>query len=146
MESKVFFWGMKPGEQTIITIESGKKLALKYIGKGEQNDDGTRNMIFELNGARREIAVKDKTVESAADSVVYANANDEHQIGASIPGLVSKVQVKEGDKVEKNQVVAIVEAMKMETSVVAKVDGVIEKIYVKEGQSVKAGELLIQMK
>ncbi|MBQ4249116.1 MAG: biotin/lipoyl-binding protein, partial [Clostridia bacterium] len=40
---------------------------------------------------------------------------------------------------------AIVEAMKMETSVVAKVDGTIEKVYIKEGQSVKAGELLIQM-
>ena len=77
--------------------------------------------------------------------MVFADEKDDLQIGASIPGMVSKVQVKEGDKVEKNQVVAIVEAMKMETSVVAKVDGTIEKVYIKEGQSVKAGELLIQM-
>ena len=146
MESKVFFWGMQPGQQTVMSIQDGKKLVIKFVSLGEQNDDGTRNVIFELNGARREIAVKDKTITSAADAVVYANANDELQIGASIPGMVSKVQVKEGDKVEKNQVVAIVEAMKMETSVVAKTSGTVEKVYIKEGQSVKAGELLIQMK
>ncbi|MBR2743559.1 MAG: pyruvate carboxylase [Clostridia bacterium] len=145
LESKVFFWGMRPGDETTIDIEEGKELVIKFINRGEQNDDGTREMIFELNGARREIAVKDKTIVTASDNVVFADASDDFQIGASIPGMVSKVQVKEGDKVEKNQVVAIVEAMKMETSVVAKVDGTIEKVYIKEGQSVKAGELLIQM-
>ncbi len=146
MDSDVFFWGMKPGQETKIDIEEGKTLVIKYVGLGEANEDGTRNLMFELNGIRREIAVKDKTAVSSNDAVVYADTDDEKQIGASIPGMVSKVQVKEGDKVEKNQVVAIVEAMKMETSVVAKVDGEIEKIFVKEGQSVKAGELLIQMK
>jgi pyruvate carboxylase len=145
LESKVFFWGMRPGDETVIDIEEGKELVIKFINRGEQNDDGTREMIFELNGARREIPIKDKTIVTAADNVVFADEKDDLQIGASIPGMVSKVQVKEGDKVEKNQVVAIVEAMKMETSVVAKVDGTIEKVYIKEGQSVKAGELLIQM-
>ncbi|MGI6013889.1 MAG: pyruvate carboxylase [Oscillospiraceae bacterium] len=146
LESEVFFWGMRPGQHTIMTIEEGKQLVIRYVGPGEENDDGTRNLIFELNGARREIAVADKTVSSKADNVVYINPNDELQIGSSIPGAVSKVFVKEGDAVEKNQVVAIVEAMKMETSIVAKTNGTIEKVFVKEGQPVKASEILIQMK
>ncbi len=146
LESEVFFWGMKPGQQTVMTIEEGKQLVIRYVGLGEENEDGTRNIIFELNGARREIAVLDKTVTTKADAVVYINPNDELQIGSSIPGAVSKVFVKEGDVVEKNQVVAIVEAMKMETSIVAKTNGTIEKVFVKEGQPVKASEILIQMK
>ena len=47
---------------------------------------------------------------------------------------------------EENQVIAIIEAMKMETSVVARMAGVIDEVLVKEGMSVKAGELLMTIK
>ncbi|MBQ1550069.1 MAG: biotin/lipoyl-binding protein, partial [Clostridia bacterium] len=66
--------------------------------------------------------------------------------GASIPGLVSKIHVKAGDKVEENQVIAVVEAMKMETSVTARMDGIVDEVLVKEGDNVKAGELMIKLK
>ena len=65
---------------------------------------------------------------------------------ASFPGMVGKVTVKPGDHVEENQVIAIIEAMKMETSVVARMAGVIDEVLVKEGMSVKAGELLMTIK
>ncbi|MCL2856791.1 MAG: biotin/lipoyl-binding protein [Oscillospiraceae bacterium] len=54
--------------------------------------------------------------------------------------------VAEGDKVKVNDILATIEAMKMETTVVSKVDGVIGKILVKENQPVKAGELIIEMR
>ena len=41
---------------------------------------------------------------------------------------------------------AVIEAMKMETSMVARMDGEIDKVLIKEGSNVKAGELLITMK
>ena len=41
---------------------------------------------------------------------------------------------------------AVIEAMKMETSVVARMDGTIDEVFVKGGQSVKAGELLLTIK
>ena len=67
-------------------------------------------------------------------------------MGASIPGMVSKILIKSGDRVEENQVLAVIEAMKMETSVVARMAGTIEEVLIKEGGSVKAGELLITIK
>ena len=76
-------------------------------------------------------------------TITLADVDDKSQVGASIPGAVSKISVKEGDTVAENQVIAIIEAMKMETSVVSRMAGVVHKIHVKEGQSVKAGELLI---
>ena len=60
--------------------------------------------------------------------------------------MVCKVSVKPGDTVKVNDVLATVEAMKMETSVVARMDGIVDEVFVSEGQSVKAGELMITIK
>ena len=67
-------------------------------------------------------------------------------MGSSIPGMVSKVCVKPGDTVEENQVLAVIEAMKMETSVVARMAGVVDQVFIGDGVSVKAGELLMTIK
>lgn len=75
-----------------------------------------------------------------------ADPQDKSHSGASIPGMVTKVNVKPGDKVEENQVLAVIEAMKMETSVVARMNGVVDQVLVKEGSNVKAGELLFTIK
>jgi pyruvate carboxylase len=85
-------------------------------------------------------------VETTAKHVVLANPEDKSQVGASIPGMISKVNVNPGDKVEVNQVLAIIEAMKMETSVVARMAGTVDQVLVAPGQTVKAGELLITIK
>lgn len=54
--------------------------------------------------------------------------------------------VREGDTVEENQVLLVIEAMKMETSVVARMAGRVDKLLVRENTSVKAGELLAVIK
>ncbi|MEG0442324.1 MAG: biotin/lipoyl-containing protein, partial [Oscillospiraceae bacterium] len=71
-----------------------------------------------------------------------ADPEDKSQIGSSIPGMVSKVHVAPGDTVEENQVLAVIEAMKMETSVSARMAGTVSQVFLEEGGSVKAGQLL----
>ena len=146
MGSHVFFDGMALGETTQISIEDGKTLVIKYLGLGDLNDDGTRNVQFELNGMRREVAVADPSAESQVSATPMADPSDKSQIGSSIPGMISKISVEPGQSVQKNQVLAVIEALKMETSVVARMDGVVDRILVQEGSAVKAGELLITMK
>ena len=63
-----------------------------------------------------------------------------------VPDTSGKVAVKPGDTVKRNDVLVVIEAMKMETSIVARMDGTVDEIFVKEGQSVKAGELLLTIK
>jgi pyruvate carboxylase len=145
MGSHVFFNGMALGETNKISIEEGKTLVIKYLGLGDSYEDGTREVRFELNGSRREIRVPDPHTTSMAVQVQMADSTDKSQIGSSIPGMVSKVMVKVGDTVKENQVVAVVEAMKMETSVVAGMDGVVKEVLVTPGKTVKAGELLIRI-
>ncbi|MCL2755356.1 MAG: pyruvate carboxylase, partial [Oscillospiraceae bacterium] len=142
MPSHIYFTGMAKGESTEVAIDDGHTLMIKYIGPVEDNDDGTRTLQFELNGARRDIRIADKTVATTSETVKYADMNDHRQVGSSIPGGVSKVMVKKGDKVAVNQPLFTIEAMKMETSVTARSAGTIADIFVKEGQLVKAGELL----
>ncbi len=146
MGSHVFFKGLAIGETTQINIEEGKTLVIKYLGLGDLNKDGTRNVQFELNGMRREVAVPDPNVDNTVKAVVMADPDDKCQIGSSIPGMVSKVSVKAGDTVEENQVVAIIEAMKMETSVVSRMAGTVDEVLITAGQTVKAGELLMKIK
>lgn len=67
------------------------------------------------------------------------------EIGSNIPGVVAKLLVKPGDKVEEKQLVAVIEAMKMETQVTSSMGGTVASIVVKEGQKIVAGELLIKL-
>lgn len=146
MESHAFFDGLTPGETTEIEIEHGKTLIIKYIGLGELNDDGTREVIYELNGAQRKVAVKDMNAVSIIKEVVMADPKDPGQVASSLPGAVSSVLVEVGDEVSENQTIAMIEAMKMETNITAPKAGIIDEICVQPGDTVKAGELLLVIK
>ena len=144
--SHVYFHGLAVGETNRVNIEDGKTLVIKYLGLGDANEDGTRVVQFELNGMRREINVQDKHAKASVHAVEKADPDDPMQVGASIPGAVSKVLVKKGDEVKENDVLLIIEAMKMETSVVARADGVVGEVKVEAGDSVIAGQLLMKLK
>lgn len=143
LESHVFFYGLKKGEETTIPIGEGKQVIIRFIDMGEPSDDGKRTLTFEINGIMREIKVQDKSLEVNTDKKLKAEKGNAAQIGSPIPGTVGKILVKEGDKVEKNDTLMTVEAMKMETSIVSKISGVVDKIYVKDGERVMQEELLI---
>jgi biotin carboxyl carrier protein len=53
-------------------------------------------------------------------------------------GKIVSVSVKIGDKVEENDQVAVLEAMKMEMPVVSPVSGVVKEVCVSAGQEVEA--------
>ena len=144
--SHVFFHGLAVGETNKVNIEDGKTLVIKYLGKGDLHEDGTRTVHFELNGSLRDVDVVDNTASKSVVQVPMADPSDKSHVGASIPGAISKINVKVCDKVEVNQVLAIVEAMKMETSVTARMAGEIEEVLVKVNDTVKAGQLLIKIK
>ncbi|WP_458398856.1 pyruvate carboxylase [Anaerotignum sp.] len=143
LSSDVFFFGLAKGEETVLEIGEGKEITIRYVDMTEPNAEGIRSLTFEINGVMREIKVLDKHLEVKSDGKLKADKNNPFHLGSSIPGTVSKILVKEGDEVKKNQPLLTVEAMKMETSIVANQDGVIDKIYAKEGEKVNQGDLLV---
>ena len=146
LDTPVFFNGLAPGESTEVEIADGKALFIKMISIGELDENNNRHVIFELNGRSRDVAIQDSSGGAVQSSVNMADPDNDMEIGAGIPGMVSKFNVAVGDKVKANQVLAIIEAMKMETTLMSKADGVIDKIHVKQNQAVKAGELIITMR
>ena len=64
---------------------------------------------------------------------------------APMPGAVLEVLVSEGDRVERNQGVAIMESMKMELVITAPRDGVVRRISVQPGQQVERGMRLMEL-
>jgi len=146
LDTPVFFNGLTAGATTEVEIEDGKTLIVKLVSVGELDKDNCRNVIFELNGHRRETLVSDTSEGPAQSTFVLADLNNPMEIGAGIPGMISKLHVAPGDVVAKNDILAVIEAMKMETVIVSKAAGVIDKVLVKEHQPVKVGELIITMR
>ncbi|MCL2827162.1 MAG: pyruvate carboxylase [Oscillospiraceae bacterium] len=146
LPTDVFFNGLVPNETVEVQIEEGKTLFVKLVNLGELDENNMRNVVFELNGLRREISILDTTQGEVKETATMADPANPMEIGASIPGMISKINVAPGDVVKANDVLAVIEAMKMETIVVSKADGVVDKILVREHQVVKAGELVIQMR
>ncbi len=72
-----------------------------------------------------------------------AGAAGANKVSAPMPGKILDVKVAAGDDVKKGQVVAILEAMKMENEIVAPVDGKVATVNVNKGASVETGDLLI---
>ena len=144
--SHVFFHGLSIGETNRVEIADGKTLVIKYLGPGDLDKEGMRTVSFELNGIRRDVKVPDPEAQKYIVKVPMADPEDKSQVGASIPGAVSSINVKVGDEIEEGQTVIIIEAMKMETATAARMSGIVEEILVEEGQTVKGGQLLIKIK
>lgn len=72
--------------------------------------------------------------------------SDGASITAPLPGLITKVFIKEGDIVEVGQKVLMLEAMKMENEVNASSAGMVIDIRHNEGSSVNQGDVLIMLK
>lgn len=66
-------------------------------------------------------------------------------IAAPMQGKIIAMKVAPGDNVSPGQVVAVLEAMKMENDIVASDAGVVASVPVTAGQSVEAGDLLVTL-
>lgn len=74
-----------------------------------------------------------------------AGADVSGDILAPMPGAVLKVLVAEGEQVERNQTVAVMESMKMELLITAPRDGVVRRVSVQPGQQVERGMRLMEL-
>jgi biotin carboxyl carrier protein len=64
-------------------------------------------------------------------------------ITAPMPGKIISIKVKAGDTVAQNQIVAVLEAMKMENEIQSDVAGTVQSVSVKAGETVEGGQVLL---
>ena len=77
----------------------------------------------------------------AAEPIVLKGA----AVVAPLPGTVQSISVKEGDEVKRGQEVLVLDAMKMENSIVSDHKGKVLRIFVEPGQAVAADGLLMEI-
>lgn len=89
-----------------------------------------------------------KPAAAPAPKAAPAVPIDENAISvkATMPGTIVSFSVAVGDKVQEGQVVAILEAMKMENEITAPASGEVKSIHVEKGSSVVEGQVILQIK
>ena len=146
LPTAVYFYGMQPGEEISLEVEPGRTLYVKLFAVSEPDAEGFRTLFFEVNGYPRDVRVRDRSQESARRERPKADPDNLHHVGSSIPGRVVEVRVKPGDAVQKGDTLCLLEAMKMETSVVAPRPGIVADVHAGAGDQISAGDLLVTYK
>ncbi|MCT7910197.1 biotin attachment protein, partial [Arcobacter lacus] len=112
--------------------------------------DGQRFNVTVAEGIVDNIQVAQPVVQQVVQQPVQAQVAQTPakpvyngtEVPAAVNGNVWKILVKEGDRVEKDQQIMILEAMKMEIDITAPVSGTISKILVEPSSSVEEGQTL----
>ena len=66
-------------------------------------------------------------------------------VTAPITGIIWKITVAVGDQVAREQVVVVIESMKLEIPVESEHEGVVERIAVEEGDAVNEDDVLLEL-
>jgi len=143
--TKNFFYGMKIHEEVLVEIAPGKTIIVELLSIGNPNKNGIRMVFFKLNGQNRFVEIKDESLNIEIIENQKATVDNKKEIGAPLQGSLYKVLVKKGQQVKQNEALFIIEAMKMETTVVANEVGKVKKIYLKEGVLVNQDDLIVEM-
>ena len=112
-----------------------------------------RQIAVEVSGRRYDVVLRlpaQAGAEEARERIRTRMAGSagsaaEGAIVSPMQGTVLALEVAEGDAVEAGQVVAVVEAMKMENEVTALHGGVVGAVLVQAGQAVQAGQPLVEI-
>jgi len=146
LDTRSFVSGMEIDQEIELDIEHGKTIYVKLVAVGDvHKTDGTRDVIFELNGRQRVMKVKDDAAGVGAVERAKALDTVPGSVGAPMPGVVVEVKVVAGEQVEAGQALCVLSAMKMETVVSAPVSGRVSNISVQVGDSMKPGDLLVDI-
>ena len=132
------FGHWSPGQRLLgITID-GRQRTVQVKREG-------RRWALTTRGATHKVQVLDPHVaELSVHMIEKAPPDLSRLLLAPMPGLVTRLDVKTGDKVEPGQTVAIMEAMKMENILRAPKAATVKATPVKAGESVAVDQVIVE--
>ncbi|MBB5632064.1 pyruvate carboxylase [Cryobacterium mesophilum] len=142
MDTVDYLYGLHPGTEHVVSIETGVNLIVGLEAIGEADDKGMRTVMTVINGQLRPVFVRDLSITVESKAAEKANSSAPGQVAAPFSGVVS-LKVASGDRVEAGQVVASIEAMKMEAAITCSVAGTVARLAIPQTQQVDAGDLLL---
>jgi len=123
------------GKDYLVEVEEIGKIDLE---KNVEINESKPEKIIELDTEKN--SKKENSNPVAEKEEVKSTGRKE--IISPMAGTILEVLVNEGDKIEKNKKILILEAMKMEHSILSDFEGKLSVLKIKTGQNVDAGEVL----
>jgi len=121
--------------------------------KAETEADDSNGYTVTVNGKKYAVAlegskavVNGKLYDFSVKNGIEAKASaggEGTPVKAALPGNVLKVLVSEGDTISEGDVIAVVEAMKMETEIKSPVSGTVKSVEIEVGNKVQNGQVLV---
>ena len=110
------------------------------------SENAGKKLRVEVDGEVFEVEIKDE-LDQMLDKMGFGAAAVKQikEIKAPMPGLVLEINVSEGDEVVEGQKILILEAMKMENSILIPTKAKIKKVVVLAGQAVDKGQVLVEL-
>lgn len=112
---------------------------------------------LEVNGSPYEVAMEKEVKATKTPTLVRTGTRPAHSVDplatkaaaqkilSPLPGTILSVKVKEGDAVKTGDVLMMLEAMKMENTILAESSGTVKAILVQAGTAVLQGDPLIEI-
>ena len=113
---------------------------------GDSDEKGERTLSFELNGKARSTIVQDKSVKAETRAREKADPANPKHVAAPIPAMVSSISTSVGKAITKGEKIAVLEAMKMQTTLYASATGTVDELLVKVGDSVESKDLIARLR
>jgi biotin carboxyl carrier protein len=106
----------------------------------------TKTFTLESGGETFEVEIKDQ-LDQQLEQMGFGTSSSKQlkEIKAPMPGLVLEVSVTGGQTVKEGDRILILEAMKMENSILIHADATIKKVLVVAGQAVEKGQVLVEL-
>ena len=121
----------------------GNKILLFHVkpeNKNQTNKDFTELVEFTVNG----MTMSTRLTKKFSERKKWTKP-DEKKVVSFIPGTIRELFIKEGDKVEENDRLLTLEAMKMVNVIVSPVTGKISKIHIATGDKVPKGKVMVEL-
>jgi len=154
VDDKEFKVELKKEGKDYKVLINGLEKNVGFVAGGERRlsfvvDNKPFDVVFESDG-RVTVADQGYSVEIFDEQIqklIKVGPEKKHKkevvLKALMPGLIIRVEVKEGEEVVEGQGLLVIEAMKMQNELKAPGKGVVKKIFVKEGQTVNSGDTLV---
>ena len=135
------------GKEVVVAFDDQKwSIRTAFLGDrrldfGWDRREGTYSLHIE--GIEYEVVVRDPKTELLAKVAGRGPAaSAAAEVRAPIPGLITKVLLKAGEAVKKDQSVCCLDAMKLENEIRSPREGVLRAVEVRPGQAVEKGQVL----
>jgi acetyl/propionyl-CoA carboxylase alpha subunit len=104
-----------------------------------------RDYTIKVNGNRYSIHIEDE-LDGLISEMGLSRGEDiaVSEIEAPMPGVIIDVLVSEGQEVKKGDFLCVLEAMKMENTILSVGDGIIKTVKISKGQTFDKGDVLIE--